>query len=482
MVVSGAEKHAKKIVRICRLLIETVSILQPLIPGRDMKDGELAFDVGLRDQTKAGKEPSVAAYGIGGQITGSHVDHIIPDDIETPENSLTVDLRDKLIERTREFEDMLNPGGSLTYLGTPQTDQSIYFYWANYYEMIRIPSEYPENQEYLAPWLIEDLREGRAKPGDPVDPDRFNIEEIVDRRAKSGESRYALQYLLDPGRANADLYPLKLADFIVYPVALDIGPKKILWQNKKPMDGLPLVGRNKDQFYQPGFVSEEFDNFSTTTMTIDPAGHGSDEVGYAVGKELNGYCHVCVTGGLEGGHSEQTLTTLALIAKEYGVKRILVEKNFGDGMYASLLRPVVTRICGKVSVEDHPTWGKGQKEVRIIDTLEPALNQHRIVIDPRVAKDVTLMKQLVDITRERGCLRHDDRLEALAMLVSSMIDTMQVDVYRILEEQRINRIREAAREFDKKIAGQWGTLGSKGSYSKNPKYNPRKSRKSWINR
>ena len=57
----------------------------------------------------------------------------------------------------------------------------------------------------------------------------------------------------------------------------------------------------------------------------------------------------------------------------------------------------------------------GQKEVRIIETLEPLLNQHRLVISPEVAKDKVLQRQLTRITRMRGCLDHDDRVEALAM-------------------------------------------------------------------
>lgn len=474
-VVSASARHAMKILKIARLLIRTVDILEHLAPKAWQKDGELAFDCGGRDESLASKEPSVAAYGYKGQITGSHIDHIIPDDIETPENSLNAELREKLIEKTKEFEDMLNPGGTLTYLGTPQSEKSIYFYWSDFYEMIRIPAEYTENQENLAPWLIEDLMRGDAQIGDPVDPDRFGLEEIAERRAIIGESRYALQYLLEPGKARADKYPLKLSDFIVYPCMEDMAPEKILWSNRYPLVDIHSVGKGKDQFYSPGYVSAEYKPYQQTIMTVDPSGHGSDEVGYAIGSTLNGYLHVHRVSGLKGGHDETTLRQLAAIAKEFEVQQIFVEKNFGDGMYVSLLRPVMSRIHPGCAVVDHPHWGKGQKETRIIDVLEPAMNQHRIVIDPMVAKDVVTMSQVVDITRDRGCLKHDDRVESLAMLVSLCVDVMQVDVERVLEDSRLREMKAEMAKWDESFHRPWGSSGPDGTFHSGVKITQKKN-------
>jgi hypothetical protein len=57
-------------------------------------------------------------------------------------------------------------------------------------------------------------------------------------------------------------------------------------------------------------------------------------------------------------------------------------------------------------------WAKGQKETRIIDTLEPVMTQHRLVVaESFLRDDVTtedsnssFLYQLTDITKDRGAL------------------------------------------------------------------------------
>jgi hypothetical protein len=83
-----------------------------------------------------------------------------------------------------------------------------------------------------------------------------------------------------------------------------------------------------------------------------------------------------------------------------------------------------------------------QKEQRIIDTLEPIMNQHRLVIDPKVIqKDYDsvqsmppekgvkymLTYQMTRITKQRGALAHDDRLDVLAMACQYWVDQMAAD-------------------------------------------------------
>jgi len=83
-----------------------------------------------------------------------------------------------------------------------------------------------------------------------------------------------------------------------------------------------------------------------------------------------------------------------------------------------------------------------QKESRIIDTLEPVMNQHRLVIDPKVVqKDYDsvqhmppdkgvkymLTYQMTRIMKVRGALAHDDRLDVLAMAVQYWVDQMAAD-------------------------------------------------------
>lgn len=122
-----------------------------------------------------------------------------------------------------------------------------------------------------------------------------------------------------------------------------------------------------------------------------------------------------------------------------------------DGMFTTLLSPVLRKIypCAMEEIR-HNT----QKELRIIDTLEPVMNQHRLIVDKQVIRDDTesvkiypletqqrysLFYQMTRITRDRGSLEHDDRLDCLAMAVADCLDMLQVDpeeeLQRRLEEE-----------------------------------------------
>ncbi len=77
----------------------------------------------------------------------------------------------------------------------------------------------------------------------------------------------------------------------------------------------------------------------------------------------------------------------------------------------------------------------GQKEVRIIEIMEPMLNQHRLVIDKETlerdldapAIHYSLTHQLSHITRDRDSLKHDDRLDSLANGITYMMEWMSDD-------------------------------------------------------
>ena len=70
-------------------------------------------------------------------------------------------------------------------------------------------------------------------------------------------------------------------------------------------------------------------------MAIDPAGRGPDETSFAIVKMYgNLYVHAC--GGIHGGYEKDVLQKLANLAKEHSVNSVLVESNFGDGMWTKL--------------------------------------------------------------------------------------------------------------------------------------------------
>ncbi len=72
------------------------------------------------------REPSVVCQGIYGNITGMRADLIICDDVEVPNTSNTKSKRIKLRERLRELDFILSPNGTMIYIGTPHTMDTIY--------------------------------------------------------------------------------------------------------------------------------------------------------------------------------------------------------------------------------------------------------------------------------------------------------------------------------------------------------------------
>jgi Holliday junction resolvasome RuvABC endonuclease subunit len=196
-------------------------------------------------------------------------------------------------------------------------------------------------------------------------------------------------------------------------------------------------------------------------MSIDPSGRGKDETGYAVVKMLNGYLYVTAAGGVQGGYSDETLKFLSMTAREHKVNEIVVESNFGDGMFVELLKPILRKVHA-CTIEEvrHST----QKEKRIIDTLEPVMTGHKLVVDPKVIqedyetsqvypKDHALKYQLVyqmtRLTRERGAVTHDDRLDALSIAVGYWTAQMAQDASdRILERKEEDLLKELQKHAD----------------------------------
>jgi hypothetical protein len=182
-----------------------------------------------------------------------------------------------------------------------------------------------------------------------------------------------------------------------------------------------------DYFYRPMDSVGELLDYTGAVMAIDSSGKGQDETGYSCTKFLNGQIFVTAAGGFRGGYNEVVLAKLVKIAKEQKVKLILVEENFGAGMFMELLKPYLFK--------EYPCTLEGirhtvQKEKRIIDTLEPLMNQHRLIVSDKVVQDdytstqihtpemalrYQLFYQMSRITRDKGSLAHDDRLDVLAM-------------------------------------------------------------------
>lgn len=460
LVVSASKERADQFSSFVKRLIEEVDFLQHLKPRQGQRDSVLSFDVGPATPDHS---PSVKSVGITGQLTGSRADVIIADDVEVPGNSATATQRDKLAESVKEFDAILKPGGRVIYLGTPQTEMSLYNQLPDRGYIIRIwPVRYPTKEmciKYngrLAPMIEIKVHETPEIAGAPTDPRRFSAEDLMERQASYGKAGFALQFMLDTSLSDADRYPLKVEDLITMAVDPHMGFVRVTWA-KSPelcLNELPNVALTGDRYYLPMWKDREMVEYTGSVMSIDPSGRGGDETGYSVVKNLNSQLYLTAAGGFAGGYSDETMLALAMIAKEQKVNYIIIEANFGDGMFTKLFTPWLAKVGWTCTVEE--VKHSKQKELRIIDTLEPILSGHRLVVDSKLiqkdfdtAKELrySLFYQLTRITRERGALRNDDRLDALAIAVAYWVEFMARDVEKAASEMKAERQEEALKGY-----------------------------------
>lgn len=471
LVVSASKERSDSFSIFCKRLMAELPVLQHMQPDKRKgdRDSNVAFDIRGCAPAHA---PSVKSVGITGQTTGSRADLIVADDVEVPSNSETAAMREKLRMLVAELGGAILtpeskcPYGGMLFLGTPQCEDTLYSHLPEAgYEFRVWPAEVPETDDpykgQLAPSVAERIQQGAV--GEPTDPGRFSKLELEERQLEYGRIGYQLQFQLNTTLSDEDRHPLKLRDFIVMQTDVDIAPDKIVWGSGEDQElpQYPLVGLTGDRFFKPFHVEDAWTPYEGAIMYIDPSGRGQDQTAYAVVKHLHGMLILRKWGGLDGGYNEQTLSKLAAIAREEKVNSIIIESNFGDGMFAQLLNPVLQRVYpGGCGIEDdHVT---GQKEARIIDNLEPVLASHRLIIDEDVVRQHTLDRrmtsdpnavfktpfyQMTRLTRERGCLKHDDLIDALGGAVRYWTERMARDVDYEVRTREDERLQEALDEF-----------------------------------
>lgn len=466
LVVSASQPLADGFSTFAMKLIRGMEILQILAPRPGQKESNVAFDVG---PSRDALHPSVRSAGITGQITGGRADVIVFDDVEVPKNSQTHGLRDRLAELVKEGAAVLKPGGFILYLGTPQVEASLYERLPERGYTIKIwPAEIPENPDIyrgrLADYVVRLMASG-AKAHTPVDPLRFDETELGGKRIEYGAAGYALQFMLDTSPSSAEKYPLKCKDLLLTDVDDEKGHVGLMWSSdpQHTIQDLGCGGLQGDHYVRPSWKSEEATKWTGTVMAIDPSGTGTDETAYAIVRFLHGKLYLVSVGGFKEGYSEATLMALAALAARYRVNSVIAETNFGSGMFNQLLKPHLARLKTGGFDEDYDGWSSGQKEIRVLNTLEPLIQSHKLVVDRRViqADEViqqdkpaySFIYQLTRISRQRGALAHDDRLEAVSMACAYYLDRMDRDDKKSLDNHKAALKQEEMKNFHKHVMG-----------------------------
>ena len=441
LIVSASGDRADANARFIKKIIKVVPFLSHLLPDKDQLDTQNVFDVAgaLPDAS-----PSVKSVGITGQITGTRAGLLISDDVEIPKNSATQKQREKLSEAVKEYDAIIVPDGEILYLGTPQTEDSLYNKLEERGYITRIwPVEVPQldklddyihdGENRLAPMIQQMMKDKRY--GEPTDPNRFTQKEISERRLSYGKAGFQLQFMLNTSLGDMEKYPLRCANLIVTPLDLRESSNKWSWVNSTSnlLSDLPCVGMKGDAYYAPLSRSEKTTPYTGCIMNIDPSGRGKDETAYCILKFLSGYLFLFEVDGMLDGYSDMSITRLAQRARYFGVNEVVIESNFGDGMFTKLLQPIFKKFHPCALTEFKST---GMKEKRIIDTIEPVLALHRLIVNESVitadfqryqsAPDYSLFYQMTRICDERNALVHDDRLDCLAQGIQFFKSQMDI--------------------------------------------------------
>lgn len=499
--ISKSLDHAMKALNLARQWIAACFFLQHLQPSREHIDARKMFYVGPAQLDHA--FASFTAIGIDGSLPGLRAHFLAFDDIETPKNTLTLDARTRLYNDTDEFDKIAAYGKrEIVGIGTYHHEESVYIKLGRDFQVRTYPLCYPALDDKivgLAPIIERRLESGEARHttgGEYVDrnyPDNavfaprsnglFSPQDIQRKQLK-GKSSFFRQYML-VANASDNRYPLRLADLIVHDVPLEHSPLSITWgrSTNKGSTKLPIqcLGFHDDALYSPIRVDDQFARYSQTVAYIDIAGKGEDEAVMAIASELNGYVWTHAVLGWPGGMEEHELEAMASAARRYRVRRLGYESNADPtGAWAKTFAPLLRRFFCKANETPYTPEGDSpippipggwscsledfhasrMKEERIVTTLEPLTSVHRLIVDPSVvlprAPDspdpddddwitYDFQYQFARIRKERHCLHHEDRIDALSGAIGMLMHTLDKDPEVQAQHERDRRLDEILR-------------------------------------
>lgn len=460
LIVSAGEDMATEIANWIIQIFRGMPELECMLPDRSAGDrtSVTAYDI---HYTLKGpeKSPSVACIGITSSMQGKRADLLIADDIESQKNSATPVQRDRIILLTRDFISICSTG-DIIWLGTPQSIDSLYNGLPGRGTAIRIwPGRYPTEAEETAygPWLAPllasrmqadpTLRTGGGPTGErgkPIDPVLLDEETLTRKEVDQGLAYFNLQHMLNTELSDQQRFPLKTTNlrFLSMDVEEKVGPMTIAFLRSPEQVITPPIGYPiRDKMYRVK-TAENMGAIKGWHMYVDPSGGGKngDELAYAITGFLAGRVVLADVGGIPGGLGEDQITWLNAVAKKWKPFTVAVEKNYGNGALMSVWQPSLRKTLPTAGIEE--VWESGQKELRIIDILEPIIGAGKmLVLEDLIAKDFediqkypaetrttfSLFWQLSRITRDRGALIHDDRLDAVASSCRYWVGALATD-------------------------------------------------------
>lgn len=462
LIVSAGGDQATDIATLIVRIIMNMDVLECMRPDKSAGDRTSVEGFDIHHSLKGiDKSASVDCIGIDANLNGRRADLLIPDDIESSKNSATPTQRAKLLHLTKDFTS-INQSGRIIWLGTPQTMESIYNSLPSRGVVTRIwPGRYPtpEQREHygsnLAPLITQRLQHNPAlatgggllgDQGQPLDPELLDEETLQKKERDQGTAYFQLQHMLNTAMMDAMRFPLRSDRITVidgsgsFPLSIVRGMTQA---NLKDYS----VHEHAFKLAMPHDISKETSKLQSVVAYIDPAGGGAnaDETAYAIIGFLNGNVYLLRVGGIPGGYEQDKLETLAERIKPFaavgqGPLVVKIEKNMGFGAFRAVFTPILRKHLPAAGIEDDLVTG--QKEARIIKTIEPVLGRGSLVItEDAVRHDLetsslyapaqrltySFFYQLAKMSLTRNALIHDDRIDAVEGAIRHFEESLALD-------------------------------------------------------
>jgi hypothetical protein len=278
--------------------------------------------------------------------------------------------------------------------------------------------------------------------GQPLDPELLDEDKLNKKERDQGTAYFQLQHMLNTALMDAMKFPLKPERLVV--LANTGGSFPLAVVRGMTADKLRDYASHEFAFKLsiPHTISEEVAPLQSIVAYIDPAGGGAnaDETAYAIGGFLNGNVYLLAVGGIPGGYEEDKLKLLAMRLKAFNPTVCKIEKNMGFGAFRAVFTPILRKELPGCGIDDDMVTG--QKEARIINTLEPVMGRGALIVTeqavthdtetsqsyaPNLRLTYSFFYQLAKISMARNALIHDDRLDAVEGLVRHFTEALALD-------------------------------------------------------
>ena len=388
LVLAAEQALASKLSRYARRVVEQHPFCRHL--HQSSRASGWSDDAFTVNRSAVFRDPSLLARGIGGNITGTHADTVICDDVEVPNTVNTPQRREWLRTRLLEVEHIRSPDGLQIFAGTPHTFYSIY--------SKRVFKELGQSKPFLDGFsrcVVPVLKRDNSSAW----PERFPVEEIAQIKKRIGPSTFASQMLLQPTRPDA----ARLNPDLLCPYADDVR-----WSERNRIPELAIGGVRMiaaSAWWDPAYgAKKSADSSVIAVVFVDGSGT----------YWLHRVAYLQVDESLQTDAATQQCEQTADIARELHLPSITLESNGIGSFLPGLLRNVLAR--RKLGVSVQAVTSKLNKADRILSALDAPIAARKINVHESV-----FATPLIHEMREwrPGGTAGDDGLDAVAGAIAA---------------------------------------------------------------